>query len=209
MASTRRRTEPWPTPRLTLDDIADLRAYEREREDFRARIIDLKRRRRVAVGPLITLVFENAETIRFQVQEMARAERMLSDDQIQTELDTYNALIPEPGRLSATLFVELTSRAELVEWLPKLVGVERSVELLIGDADAEVVRSEVDEEHAAALTREEVTASVHYVRFALTSAQVARFAREPVVLAVNHPNYAEGARLSDGTKATLLDDLRA
>lgn len=197
--------------KLTLDDISDLRAYERGREEFRSRIIALKKRRRIGVGPVVTLVFENRDTILFQVQEMARAERMLSDQAIQTEIDTYNPLIPGPGELSATLFVELTSRAEMEEWLPKLVGVERSVELLIGDGGptAEVVRCIVDEDHAQQLTRDETTASVHYVRFALSGEQIARFAAEPVVLAVNHPAYAEGTRLSDDTKATLLDDLRA
>src|SRR3982751_1121738 len=121
--------------KLTLDDIVDLRAYERERDEFRQHIIDLKKRRRVGVGPIVTLVFENRDTIRFQIQEMARAERMLRDDQIQTELDVYNPLIPEAGELSATLFVELTSKDELMQWLPKLVGIERSVELVIGATD--------------------------------------------------------------------------
>lgn len=196
--------------KLTLDDIADLRAYEREREDFRTRIIALKKRRRLALGPIVTLLFENHDTIRFQIQEMARAERMLSDEAIQGELDTYNPLIPEPGDLSATMFIELTTKDELVEWLPKLVGVERSVEIIIGEGEgAEVVRCQVDDEHAAQLTREEVTASVHYVRFSLTPAQIERFAVEPVLVAVNHPAYAEGMALGTETKATLLDDLRA
>jgi hypothetical protein len=80
--------------KLTLDDIADLRAYEREREAFREQVIALKKRRRVGVGPFVTFVFENRETIRFQIQEMARVERILTDEGIQTELDTYNPLIP-------------------------------------------------------------------------------------------------------------------
>jgi hypothetical protein len=195
--------------KLTLDDISDLRAYERGREAFRDRIIALKRRRRVSIGPVITLVFENRDTILFQVQEMARAERMLSDEALQVELDTYNPLIPEPGSLSATLFIELTNRAEMEEWLPKLVGVEQSIEFLIGDGGptAEVVRCLVDEDHALQLTREEITAAVHYVRFDFTAAQIERFGTEPVVLAINHPAYAEGVRLSDDTKATVLDDL--
>lgn len=195
--------------KLTVDDIKDLRAYERERAEFRRHVIALKQRRRVAVGPIVTMVFENADTIRFQVQEMARAERMLSDAAIQAELDTYNPLVPGPGELAATLFIELTSQAELMDWLPKLVGIEQSVEFLIGEgSDAEVVRCLVDPEHAAHLTRQEATSAVHYVHFAFTPEQVARFAAEPVVLAVNHPNYAEGAHLSDDTKASLLEDLR-
>src|SRR3954451_8240958 len=104
-------------PKLTIEDIADLRAYERERADFRRSVIELKKRRRVHVGPVVTLLFENADTIRFQIQEMARAEKILTDEGIQTELDIYNPLIPSPGHLAATLFIELTSDAELREWL--------------------------------------------------------------------------------------------
>jgi hypothetical protein len=195
--------------KLTLGDIADLRAYEREREEYRNSIIALKRTRRVAVGPIVTLLFENRDTIRFQIQEMARAEKMLSDDAIQTELDVYNPLIPDAGELSATLFVELTSKDQLEEWLPKLVGVERSVEFIIGEGEgSDVVRCEVEEAHADQLTREDVTASVHYVRFRFTPEQVERFAAEPVVLAVNHPAYMEGSRLSDDAKRALLEDMR-
>ena len=88
------------TRSLTLDDIADLPTYEREREAFRDHVIALKRRRRVAVGPLVTLLFENRDTIRFQIQEMARVERLATDAAIESELDAYNPLIPEPGGLS-------------------------------------------------------------------------------------------------------------
>jgi hypothetical protein len=195
---------------LTLADISDQRAYEREREALRTRVIEAKRARRVPVGPILTAVFENRETVRFQVQEMVRAERMLTDEAVQAELDTYNPLVPEHGQLSCTVFLELTTRAELEEWLPKLVGIERSLELVIGEgAGAAVVRSTVDEDHAAQLTREEVTASVHYVRFELTDDLIDRFAAEPVVLAVNHPAYAYGTGLGPDTVASLLDDLRS
>ncbi|HUP85285.1 MAG TPA: DUF3501 family protein [Acidimicrobiales bacterium] len=195
--------------KLRLDDIADLRAYEREREDFRSRVISMKKIRRIPVGRIITVMFENRETMRFQIQEMARAEKILSDDAIQHEVDTYNALIPAPGQLSATLFLELTTKMELVEWLPKLVGVERSVELVVGSgADAVLVRCIPEEAHESQLTRPEVTASVHYLRFELTPDDVARFATEPVELRVNHPHYEEGTPLSEETKASLLEDLR-
>jgi hypothetical protein len=189
---------------LTLSDIADVRGYERTREETRQTIIQLKRKRRVPVGPIVTLVFENADTVRFQIQEMARAERMMSDAQIQGELDTYNPLIPGRGELSATLFVELTSKAELRQWLPRLVGVERSVRLLIGD---QAVAASVPADHAARLTREEVTASVHYVRFRLTPEQVERFAAGPVSLAVDHPSYRHRTQLGEETRAALLEDL--
>jgi hypothetical protein len=193
--------------KLTLDDIADLRAYERERQEFRAHVIDLKTRRRVHVGPVVTFVFENRDTIRFQIQEMARAEKILSDEGIEIELGIYNPLIPEPGHLSTTMFIELTSDEQLREWLPKLVGVERAVELRVGPG-AEAIRCTVDPDHEKQLTREEITASVHYVGFALTPAQVEAFAVGPVVLAVTHPAYEHALELSEATRAELLGDLR-
>jgi hypothetical protein len=193
--------------RLTLDDIADARAYERERAQFRDRVIALKKKRRVAVGPFVTLVFENRDTIRFQIQEMARVEKLYSDEAILHELDTYNPLIPDPGTLSATLFVELTSKDDLMEWLPKLVGIETALELRLADGIA--VRNEVDEEHADQLTREDVTASVHYVRFRLTPEQVDAFSSGPVELAIVHPNYEHVTALSDDTRAELAGDLSA
>jgi hypothetical protein len=121
--------------KLTIDDISDLRAYERVRDDFRRDVIALKRRRRVALGDFVTILFENERTIRFQIQEMARAEKLISDEAIETELRIYNPLIPEPGQLCATLFIELTSKEALIEWLPRLVGIERSVALRLADGD--------------------------------------------------------------------------
>jgi hypothetical protein len=194
------------TAKLTLDDIADLRAYEREREAFRARVIELKKRRRVAVGPVVSVVFENRDTVRFQVQEMARAERMLTDEAIQHELDAYNPLIPEPGHLSATLFLELTDEGELREWLPKLVGVERAPRLHL--AGGRVVAATPDPQHASLLTREETTASVHYIGFALTAEEIEAFGSGPVRLALDHPSYDESVELRPETVAELLADLR-
>ena len=103
---------------LTLDDVLDQRAYERVRDDYRANVIAMKKNRRVALGPIMTLVFECLDTVRFQVQEMARVEKIISDEAIQTELDIYNRLLPSPGELSATLLIELTTEADLREWLP-------------------------------------------------------------------------------------------
>jgi hypothetical protein len=192
-----------------LDDIAEPRAYERQRAAFREDVIAAKRVRRVGVGPILTLVFENALTVRFQVQEMARAERMLADEQIQAELDTYNRLIPDAGQLSATLFIELVSANELREWLPKLMGIERSIEFRIGSGDHPVVvPAVVEPDHAAQLTREAITASVHFLQFDFSPYQVAAFTSKPVTLATSHPAYAESTQLSDATKDSLLEDLR-
>jgi hypothetical protein len=195
--------------KLTLPDIADLRAYERERAAFRAHVIELKKRRRVHVGPVITLVFENRDTIRFQIQEMARVEKLITDEAIQGELDTYNTLIPAAGQLCATLFIELTSEAELREWLPKLVGIERSVALRVGEgSDALLLRAVPEAAHAEQLTRDEITASVHYVFWDLTPAEVEAVSTSPVTLVIDHPAYAAEAPLADDSLEELRADLR-
>jgi hypothetical protein len=192
--------------KLTLADIADARAYEREREEFRGHVIALKKKRRVGVGPFVTLLFENRDTIRFQIQEMARVERLRTDEAIEGELRTYNPLIPEPGELSATLFIELTSKEELMTWLPKLVGIERALEVRLSNGES--IRSEPDEDHDKQLTRDEITASVHYIHFRLTPEQIEMFETGPVEIATIHPEYRYSIAISDETRATLLEDLR-
>lgn len=195
--------------KLTLADIADLRAYERGREELRREVIALKKLRRVAIGPLVTVVFENRTTMLFQIQEMARAEKMVSDAQIQVELDIYNPLIPEPGELSLTLFVELRDDAQVREWLHKLVGIERSLELAMGTAPPRRIAASVDPEHAAQLTREEVTASVHYVRFVLDEGEREALRTGPAKIAVAHREYAYEAELSAATRLSLVTDWQA
>ena len=198
------------TRKLSLSDISDLREYERDRDTFRDRVMALKRIRRVHVGPKITLVFENRETMRFQIQEMARVEKIITDEGIQAELDAYNPLIPEPGELSATMFLELTSEPELREWLPKLVGVERSVELRLGDGHSvAVIPAGLDKDHEAQLTRDHTTASVHYLNWKLDNDAVARFEKGPARLAITHDQYQEETELGPHTVASLLEDLRS
>jgi hypothetical protein len=191
--------------KLTVDDIIDLRAYERERTDLRQRIIELKRIRRVALGPILTILFENTDTMRWQVQEMARAERMLRDEQIAHEVDTYNQLIPDAGELSGTLFLELTSDDALREWLPRLVGIEFHLAIVLPDGSRVAGRpSDEDEER---LTRDDTTAAVHYLRFRFTPEQVGEFERGPVQVAVDHPAYEYETTLEASQHASLVRDL--
>lgn len=197
-------TDTSTSRRLTLDDIAEPRAYERERESFRAEVVELKRKRRIHLGTILTLLFENRDTIRFQIQEMARAERILTDQGIQEELDVYNPLIPEPGHLCATMFIELTSDDQMREWLPRLVGIERSVQFRL--PDGQVVACEVEAQHASQLTREHVTAAVHYVNFAFTPEQAASFT-DGTLLEITHPEYLEVVELAPATVAELRRDL--
>ncbi|MDZ7673708.1 MAG: DUF3501 family protein [Acidimicrobiales bacterium] len=195
--------------KLTLDDIADLRAYERERPTFRQDVIALKKRRRVHLGPFVTVVFENRDTIRFQIQEMARVERLMTDEAIEIELNTYNPLVPEPGQLALTLFIELTSDADLREWLPKLVGIEQAVQLRIGEGDdARTVAASPEAAHAEALTREEITSSVHYLLFHLDAGEIDALEQGPAELVIDHPAYRHATPLGEETVAELLADLR-
>jgi hypothetical protein len=139
---------------------------------------------------------------------MARVERLITDDAIQGELDTYNPLVPEPGQLCATVFLELTTDAELREWLPKLVGIERSIGLRAGGSGGPLIRAEPEAGHASQLTREEITASVHYVWWQLGAIEITALESGPVSLVVDHPAYQHETELSPETLAELLGDLR-
>ena len=199
-------TTATPNRKLTLDDIADQRAYEREREQFRARMIQVKRLRPVAIGDLLTIMFENRETMRLQIQEMVRVEKVLTDEGVLEELKAYNPMIPEPGQLCATLFLELTSEDQVREWLPKLAGLENSISLQLSDGT--MVPGTIDAQHAAGLTRDDVTAAVHYLTFNFTPAQVEVFATGAVSVVCSQPNYLKQTELADTTRTELLTDLR-
>jgi hypothetical protein len=190
--------------KLTFDDIKDLREYERERDEFRRHIVEMKKRRRVQLGDLLSITFENTNTMRFQIQEMARIERMLTDEQIQNELDTYNQLIPDANELSGTLFVEIDDKERLYEWLPKLVGIQRAVSIWLHDGSS--VPSIPDDEER--LTREETTTTVHYLKFRFGSEQVDAFAAGPVRIVVDHPNYNAVVELTEEQRSELVEDLR-
>jgi Protein of unknown function (DUF3501) len=190
--------------KLTFDDIKDLREYERERDEFRRRIIDVKKRRRVQLGDLLTITFENTETMRFQVQEMARIERMLTDDQIRQEVETYNQLVPNASELSGTLFLEIDDKERLYEWLPKLVGIQRAVSIWLHDGSS-VPSTPEDEDR---LTREETTTTVHYLKFRFTPEEVDAFASGPARVVVDHPDYNAVVELTDEQRSELLRDVR-
>lgn len=190
--------------KLTLSDIADVRAYEREREALRARVIDLKSRRRMSLGTVVTITFENRDTMRHQIQEMARVEKLVTDEAIQEELDIYNSMIPEPGQLCATVFIELTSDDQMRVWLPKLVGIEKHFVFRLPDGTS--VRAVTEEQHDSQLTRDDVTAAVHYIRFEFSPEQVAAF-DGAVTFSVDHPNYTEEIDLLPATVAELRGDL--
>jgi len=191
--------------KLTNADIKDLREYERERDAFRSEIIEMKKKRRIPLGDLMSIVFENAATMRFQIQEMARAERMLRDEQIAQELETYNELVPDDGELVATLFIEITDVDALREWLPRLTHIQEHVAIDV--AGEQVPAEEINVER---LTREEtVTTTVHYLRFRFSDAQRDAFAAGPVAILTTHSDYDVRTELTDEQRDELLGDFAA
>jgi hypothetical protein len=195
--------------KIRLAEVQDLVAWEKAREDARARIIALKKDRRLAVGPNLSLLFENRDTVLFQIQEMVRAERIVDERRMQDEVDVYNALIPAPGELSATLFIEIPDLARMSqervrETVNRFQGLDRDAVLLAVGPHRMPARWE------AGRGREEKMAAVHYVHFAVPEAARAALADPaiPARVQVEHPHYRAQADVAAGLRKQLLEDLR-
>jgi len=186
------------------EDVLSVEEYERQRDAFRSRIIELKRRRRIAVGPLITLIFENRETLQFQVQEMIRVERILDPAKVQDELDVYNALLPTSAELSATLLIEITDEAMIKHWLDQFMGLDHG-ETVAMVAGGERVFGQFESGHS----HETKISAVHFVRFRPTASMKAAFAdlRQPVLLTVDHHEYHAQTTVPGSMREEWLSDL--
>ncbi len=191
---------------LIQTDLLSTAEYDRQREQFRAQIIALKQRRRISVGPLVTLVFENRETLRFQTQEMIRVEHILDPHKVQEELDVYNALMPGSGELSATLLIELTEQDRMKEWLDVFMGLDHGETVAIR-AGTEQVFGEFEGGHS----HETKISAVHFVRFRPTASMTAAFAdlRQSVMLTVHHHAYHAEATVPGSMREEWLSDLGA
>ncbi len=191
---------------LALRELVDLDRYALLRQDYRTAVIAYKRRRRVALGEKLTLVFEDRETLRFQVQEMLWVERIRDPALVQKELDVYNELMPGERELSATLFIEITELAEIRAELDRLIGIDEHVALLLGaGAAAETIPARFDPKQLA----EERISAVQYIRFPLDPPQARRLSDPavPARLRSDHPNYAREAELPAEVRRSLLADL--
>jgi hypothetical protein len=154
---------PLQTEMIKRESLLSLEAYARERNAFRARVIEHKKHRTVHLGAHLTLQFEDELTIRYQVQEMLRVERIFEDDGIQGELDAYNPLVPDGGNWKATMLIEYPDADERRQMLARLKGVERRVWVQIEDCGR--VYAIADEDLAR--ENDEKTSSVHFLRFEL------------------------------------------
>lgn len=187
---------------LSVADIPPLEVFEAVRAELRARVIAHKAPRRVAVGDRVTLLFEDRETLRWQILEMCRVERTRDPRAVAHEVAVYNELIPGPRELSATMFIEITEPEKIRSELDRLVGIDDCVWLEVG---ARRVKAKFDTRQLEA----DRISAVHYLRFTLGAEDVAAFRdpATPVALRVEHRAYRVEARLSSETRESLAVDL--
>lgn len=187
-------------------DLLDILQYEKVRPQYRDRIIALKQARRISVGPYITLVFENRDTVLFQIQEMMRVERTVDDARIADEIAVYNTLVPAAGELSATLMIEVTEAKQIRPVLDRFIGLDSGQQVWLQFGGQRI--------HAAfesGRSTEERISAVHFVRFPFTPEQVRHFrtGEDDAALHVSHGTYRRRAVIPPAMRASLIEDLTA
>jgi hypothetical protein len=188
---------------VETSEILNLYDYEKVREARRRAIIALKSERRVEVGRYLSFVFENRETVWFQIQEMVRAERIVDEGRIAEEVEVYNGLLPQPGELAATMFIEIAESAQIKPVLDTLLGIDvgEHVRLQVGAAVVPGVfeAGHSDEERGK-------LSAVHFVRFALPPSARRAFADSEVALVVDHPGDRGRTVLAPAVRRRLAED---
>ena len=189
---------------IRRESLLSLEAYAKQRTQFRAKVMEHKRRRTVRLGGNLTLQFEDELTVRYQVQEMLRIERIFEEQGIQHELDAYNPLVPDGGNWKATMMIEYPEPDERRRMLAALKGIERRVWVRVGDLEPVYAIADEDLERE----NEEKTSSVHFLRFELDAAVCERVRDGiPVRVGVDHPQYRAAVELEPEVCAALASDL--
>jgi hypothetical protein len=192
---------------LSLSDIVtDHEEYSTRRAASRSRMIPLRAERRVRLGDMIVIEFENEETLRYQVQEMVYTERLSAPADVAHEIEVYSRLLPTSHSLTATIFIELNVPHEVRAELDRLTGIQNSLGLDIGGTHVAALDIPgVDEDPDAPA----VTVSVHMIRFPLTdeARDAFRDPAVPVELVVDHPAYSDATPLAGATRQSLIADL--
>ncbi len=193
--------------RLTRRDLWTLEEYTVERPRFRARVMEHKRRRMLALGPHATLLFEDRLTVQYQVQEMLRAERIFEPVAIEDELKAYNPLIPDGSNFKATLMLEYEDPEERQAALARLIGIEDRVWVQVAGFPPVYAIADEDAERDTA----EKTSSVHFLRFELSDAMRSAFRRSGALSAgIDHPEYRHTLDpLPEALQASLRIDINA
>ncbi len=187
---------------VTLDDVVGLDRYEQDRDEIRRRVIALKKNRRVNIGDCVTFIFENHETVFFQVQEMLRAEAITDLDAIREELEVYNAMLPAAGELSSTMMIEITDAEQIEARLRQLIGIDECVSLEIGE-------HRVAAEFEPGRSREDRLSAVQYVRLRCPEEVAVAFRDEarPAFLRIDHKNYRHSTPIEGEIRRSLARDL--
>ena len=190
--------------KLTHDDLYSLEEYSRMRPEFRNKIIEHKKNRRVDIGEHASLYFEDALTMQYQVQEMLRIERIFEQEGIQEELDVYNPLIPDGMNWKATFMLEYNDEKERKKELANLIGVEKALWVQIDGFDRVTPIANEDLERET----EEKTSSVHFVRFELSPEMVSAAKQGAKIKAgIDHSAYNEEVLIPDSVRESLVGDL--
>jgi len=200
LASTKDMTK------LTMDGLLTLEAYARTRDKIRAEVMAHKKNRNVMLGEHVTLLFEDEMTIRYQIQEMLRAEKIFEEAGIQDELDAYNPLIPDGSNWKATMMIEYEDIDERRRMLGRLLGIEDRVWVQVDGFDCVFAIADEDLERAT----EEKTSAVHFLRFQLT-ADMSRALKQGARLSmgIDHPAYRFNLDpVSTAVRESLLHDLQ-
>lgn len=184
---------------ISISEIKNIADYELEREGWRPRMMALKDRRRIRVGEHLTFLFENRDTVRYQIQEMVRIERMVKPDDIRHEVETYNELIPARGELAASLLIEYETPEERDVHLRELLGLEKHIWLVAAGVAAP---ARFDDRQISS----DRLSAVQYIKFTLTTAQVAAF-RQAASIRVDHPHYTVERPFTAAEIAELAPDL--
>jgi len=198
-------TKERPMPRITRESLMTLEAYAKARPAFRAKVLEHKRARTVHLGEHVTLVFEDELTMRYQIQEMLRIEKMFEDAGIQDELDAYNPLVPDGRNFKATMLLEYESVEERRAALARLKGIEDRVWVQVEGCPRVFAIADEDLERE----NEQKTSAVHFLRFELTDEMTAALKYGVGLgLGVDHPQYkAEIPAVGEATRKALTADL--
>jgi hypothetical protein len=190
-------------PKIARDSLMTLEAYAKARSEFRAKVLAHKKPRTVHLGEHITLVFEDELTIRYQVQEMLRIEKIFEEQGIEEELDAYNPLIPDGGNLKATMLIEYEDVEERRRALARLRHVEDKVYVQAQGFDKVYAIADEDLDRET----EDKTSSVHFLRFELTAPMIAALrSGAPLTIGVEHPEYTASVDAPAQTQRALAAD---
>jgi len=171
---------------LKREDLFSLEEYAEQRSNIRKNVMDVKKLREVNLGEHIRLLFENHQTVQYQIQEMLRIEKIFEAASIQAELDVYNPLIPDGSNLKATMMIEYTDVVERTKALSNLIGIEKSIYFQVGNHQNVYAICNEDLERET----DEKTSSVHFMRFEFDQAMIVDFCKGTnVKIGVSHPKY--------------------